>query len=576
MEILVEKGLRVAMRDGVELATDVYRPTVGGPFPTLVERIPYNKELYGMISGWLDVLRAAREGFAVVVQDTRGRYQSDGVFRPFADDGADGADTIAWAADQVWSTGSVGMFGSSYTGATQWLAAAEGPPALVTISAAITCSDYHDKWLYQGGAFRLGFALQWITSSLALGHLLRSTPADAERLSELLQMLDSMDTGFRHLPERDHPTLTAIAPYFADWLDHPERDDYWKGLSARGSTVTDIPVLNIGGWHDLFLGGTIDNYLAMRARTVEPDAARQRLIIGPWAHGATSGVFPERAFGVRAGLDGADIAGEQLAWFKEHLAGSPSATPRSPVRIFVMGPDVWRDELDWPLPDTEYVDYFLGSTDSARTSNGDGTLSTSTGSDTDSDSFVYNPADPVDTCGGATYLPGLFIGFNAGPRDQVRTEARQDVLCYTSEPLEKSLEVTGPVRAILHISSSAVDTDFTATLVDVSPQGRAELVCDGIVRCRYRASTTLPEFLEPGKLYEIEVDLVATAYVFAAGHRLRLDVSSSNFPKFDRNPNAAVPVADAGPADLAVATNTLWHSSSRPSRLVLPVIRRST
>ena len=163
-------------------------------------------------------------------------------------------------------------------------------------------------------------------------------------------------------------------------------------------------------------GGTIDNYLAMRARTVEPDAARQRLIIGPWAHGATSGVFPERAFGVRAGLDGADIAGEQLAWFKEHLAGSPSATPRSPVRIFVMGPDVWRDELDWPLPDTEYVNYFLGSTNGARTSNGDGTLSTSTGSDTDSDSFVYNPADPVDTCGGATYLPGLFIGFNAGPR----------------------------------------------------------------------------------------------------------------------------------------------------------------
>ena len=559
MELVVEKDLRVAMRDGVELATDVYRPAVGGPFPTLVERLPYNKELYGMISGWLDVLRAAREGFAVVVQDTRGRYQSGGTFRPFADEGADGADTVAWAAGQAWSTGSVGMFGSSYTGATQWLAAAERPPALATISVAITCSDFYDNWLYQGGAFRLGFALQWVASSLAFGELLRSASAEAERLAELLGMLDGMDDVFRTLPERDHPTLTAIAPYLTEWLDHPERDDYWVRLSARGPAVTDIPVLNIGGWHDLFLGGTIDNYLALRARTSQPDAQRQRLVIGPWAHGATSGVFPERAFGVQAGFDGADITGMQLGWFKEHLTDSRSATPLSPVRIFVMGPDVWRDEPDWPLPDAEYVDYFLGSSSDARTSSGDGTLSVSTGSAAVSDCFVYDPADPVMTCGGATFLPGLFIGANAGPRDQRRTEGRQDVLCYTSDPLDDSMEVTGPVRARLHVSSSAVDTDFTATLVDVYPEGQAELVCDGILRCRYRKSTTRPEFMEPGAVYEIEVGLVATAYVFAAGHRLRLDVSSSNFPKFDRNPNAAVPVADARPADLVVATNTVWH-----------------
>ncbi|SNX94601.1 hypothetical protein SAMN06893097_101398 [Geodermatophilus sabuli] len=575
LDVVVEKNLRVAMRDGVELATDVYRPAAGGPFPTLVERIPYNKELYGMISGWLDVLRATQEGFAVVVQDTRGRYQSGGTFRPFADEKADGGDTVAWAARQEWSTGSVGMFGSSYTGATQWLAAAERPPALAAMSAAITSSDYYENWLYQGGAFRLGFALQWVASSLALGELLRSASAEAERLADLQRMLDDMGAVFRRLPERDHPVLTAIAPYLSQWMDHPERDDYWARLSARGDAVTDIPVLNIGGWHDLFLGGTIDNYLALRARTAEPDARRQRLVIGPWAHGAASGVFPERAFGIQAGFDGADMTGVQLAWFKEHLAGSPSATSSSPVRIFVMGPDVWRDEPDWPLPDAEYVDYFLGSTGGARTSSGDGTLSTATGSEAVSDSFVYDPADPVMTCGGATFLPGLFIGANAGPRDQTRTEARPDVLCYTSQPLDRSMEVTGPVRARLYVSSSAVDTDFTATLVDVHPDGRPELVCDGIVRCRYRTSTTRPEFLDPGAVYEIEVDLVATAYVFAAGHRLRLDVSSSNFPKFDRNPNAAVPVADARPSDLVVATNTVWHDSTRPSRVVLPVVRRS-
>ena len=579
MNVVIEKNLMVAMRDGVELATDVYRPHGDGPFPTLVERIPYNKEIYGMISGWVDVLRAAREGFAVVVQDTRGRYQSGGNFRPFADEKADGADTVAWAAGQAWSTGSVGMFGSSYTGATQWLAAAERPPALATISAAVAGSENYDNWLYQGGALRLGFALQWVTSSLGMGELVRSASPDTKLIGRLLRMLDAMDDVFSTLPIRDHPVLTDIAPYLTEWLDHPERDDYWERLSARNTVVTNLPVLNIGGWYDLFLGGTLQNYLALRARSKDPDAHRQRLIIGPWAHGAASGVFPERSFGVRAGYDGSDVTGAQLDWFREHLADTPPETPSSPVRIFVMGPNVWRDEPDWPLPDTDYVDYFLGSVGAARTSNGGGTLSTSAGSDSEpasnSDSFVYDPADPVRTCGGATYLPGLFIGANAGPRDQTPTESRDDVLCYTSEPLNRPLEVTGPVRARLFVSSSAVDTDFTAALVDVDPAGRAELVCDGILRCRYRNSTTQPEFLDPGMVYEIEVDLVATAYVFAAGHRLRLDVSSSNFPKFDRNPNAAVPVADAGAGDVVVATNTVWHGSARPSRLVLPVIRRT-
>lgn len=576
MDLVIEKDLRVPMRDGIELATDVYRPASGGPFPTLIERIPYNKDVYALVSGWLDVLRAAREGFAVVVQDTRGRYQSGGTFRPFADEGADGYDTIAWAAGQPWSTGSVGMFGSSYTGATQWLAAAEKPPALTAVSPAITTSDYYDGWLYQGGANRLGFALYWATAALGMGELQRMESADAGRLEEMLRMLDGMDDVFGILPAHDHPTLSVIAPYFAEWLEHPERDDYWTGLSARSAAVTNIPVLNIGGWHDLFLGGTIDNYLALRARTSLPDAKHQRLVIGPWAHGATTGMFPERSFGVRAGLDGADITGVQLDWFKEHLAGVGAVpqTESSPVRIFVMGPNVWRDEQDWPLPDTEYVEYFIGSASGARTGSGDGTLSTVPGSTTVSDDFVYDPNDPVVTCGGATYLPGAFIGVNAGPRDQRLTEARQDVLCYTSEPLDGQLEVTGHVRARLYVSSSAVDTDFTAALVDVHPEGRAELVCDGILRCRYRRSTTSAEFLEPGVVYEIEVDLVATSYVFDIGHRLRLDISSSNFPKFDRNPNAAVSVAAAGREDMVVAQNTVWHDSARPSRLTLPVIRR--
>ena len=576
MNLVVEKNLMVAMRDGVELATDVYRPASGGPFPTLLERIPYNKESYGMISGWIDVLRAAREGFAVVVQDTRGRYGSGGTFRPFADEKADGADTIAWAAGQEWSSGRVGTFGSSYTGATQWLAASERPPALAAMSTAVTGSEEYDRWLYQGGAFQLGFALQWVTGTLALGELMRPQSADAERTAELLSMLDDMARVFGTVPVRDHPTLNAIAPYLTEWMDHPERDKYWSSRSARGPAVTEVAVLNIGGWHDLFLGGTIDNYLALRARTPQPDANRQRLVIGPWAHGAASGTFPERAFGVRAGFDGADIAGMQLAWFKQQLGGAEASTPQSPVRVFVMGPDEWRDELDWPLPDTEFVDYFLASNSDDRTIRVDGTLAIDAPHDlgSASDSFIYDPSDPVVTRGGATYLPGLFIGANSGPRDQAPTEARQDVLRFTTDALADPLEVIGPVRAVLHVSSSAVDTDFTVTLVDVGPDGKSELVCDGILRCRYRTSSTRPEFMEPGVVYEIEVDLIATAYVFPVGHRLRINISSSNFPRFDRNPNCAMPVADAGPADWVVATNTVWHDATRRSHVTLPLVER--
>lgn len=259
-----------------------------------------------------------------------------------------------------------------------------------------------------------------------------------------MRLLDDMDGAFRKLPERDQPLLTAMAPYLAERLEHPEHDEYWTSLSAGAPATTDIPVLNIGGWHDLFLGGTIDHYLGLRSRASRPDAQRQRLVIGPWAHGATSGVFPERAFGAQAGLDGADITGVQLAWFKAHLVGPPPTTEASAVRPFVMGPNAWRDEQDWPLPATEYVDFFLGSMSDARTSAGDGTLSTSAVWGAALDRFVYDPADPVTTGGGgATYLPGGFIGANAGPRDQAPTETPSDVLCYTGEPLEQPSEQTG-------------------------------------------------------------------------------------------------------------------------------------
>jgi putative CocE/NonD family hydrolase len=580
MNIIIEKNLGVPMRDGVSLATDVYRPETAGPSPTLVNRLPYNKELAGLVSFSFDVLRGVQAGYAVVVQDTRGRYGSDGTFNPFFDEAADGADTIAWAAAQPWSTGEVGMIGGSYFGATQWTAATQAPAALRAIAPMVTTDQYYESWAYQGGAFQLGFNLHWTLTSLALGEVARrmgSGAAKPEHFAELVAAADDNDDLYRRLPLRGRPELGDLAPYYDDWLDHPTYDDFWRATAPRESyDKIVVPALNMGGWYDLFLKGTIANYVGMKHDGGSDEArSRQRLVIGPWAHGAAAGWFPEQSFGLLSGTDGADLTGLELRWFDWLLKGEDTGIETDkPVRLFVMGANVWRDEDDWPLPGTNYVDYFLHSQGRANTAAGNGTLSTEVASDEPDDVYLYDPQDPVPTTGGGTFLPGLFIGANAGPRDQRAVEARPDVLCYTSEPLAADLEVIGPLQLVLHASSSAPDTDFTGKLVDVWPDGRAYNVADGILRARYRDSFSEPTLLEPERVYELVIDLVATAMVFAAGHRIRLEVSSSNFPRFDRNTNTGGVIATEDEVDLRQAVNRIHHGGAHPSRLVLPVIRR--
>lgn len=581
MSLVVEKNVMVGMRDGVKLATDVYRPDGSGPFPTIVQRLPYDKELPVLVNFCFDVLRAAQAGYAVVVQDTRGRFRSEGTFDAFSDEARDGADTIAWAAAQPWSTGAVGMTGGSYFGATQWLAATEAPDALRALAPFVTTDQYYEGWAYQGGAFQLGFNLHWSLSSLGFGELMRQVGTGAatlERVGRLVAAVDGNDELYRRLPLRDVPELDGLAPYYQDWLAHPSYDEFWKATAPRESyeRIT-VPALNMGGWYDLFLKGTLANYVGMKQRGGSDPARRlQRLVVGPWAHGPMSGWYPERSYGLMSGTDASDITGMQLRWFDTLLKGEDTGLDRDkPVRIFVMGANVWRDEDDWPLRDTQYVDYFLHSTGHAGTADGDGRLSPEAPGDERDDSYRYDPRDPVPTVGGPTFLPGLFIGANAGPRDQRAVEQRPDVLCYSTPPLEEPLEVTGPVELIVHVSSSAPDTDITAKLVDVHPDGRAESLCDGILRARYRNSLSEPEPLDPGRVYEVRVDLVATSNVFASGHRIRLDVSSSNFPRFDRNSNTGGVIAEETEADLRPATNRVHHSVDSPSRLVLPVIRRS-
>jgi uncharacterized protein len=578
MDLLIAKNFQVPMRDGVHLATDVYRPAADGRYPTIVNRLPYDKEL-PIVNFSFDTLRAAQSGYAVVVQDTRGRYQSEGTFTPFADEAADGADTIAWAAAQPWSTGEVGMVGGSYFGATQWLAATEAPPALRALAPFVTTDQYYESWAYQGGAFQLGFNLHWCLFSLGLGELLRqigSGSAKPERLAELIEAVDDNEALYRRLPLTDVPELDGLAAYYRDWLAHPAYDHYWKATAPRESwdRIT-VPALNMGGWYDLFLKGTIANYVGMKERGGSEQArALQRLVIGPWAHGPLTGWYPQRNFGVLSGTDGHDITGLQLRWFDQLLRGEEKGLEHDkPVQIFVMGADEWRDEDDWPLPGTEYVDWYLSSDGRANTAAGDGRLSPDGPVDSPEDLYLYDPRDPVPTVGGPTYLPGLFIGANAGPRDQREVERRHDVLSYTSEPLPEPLTVIGPVELVLHASSSALDTDFTAKLVDVAPDGTAHNLADGILRARYRDSLSEPVLLEPGTVYELRIDLVATANVFAAGHRIRLDVSSSNFPRFDRNTNTGGTIAEDGIDDVVQAVNRVHHTRAHPSRLVLPVIR---
>lgn len=581
MNLQIDKNRQVAMRDGVLLATDVYRPADGGPHPAIVMRLPYNKEQPVLLFLSGDVLRVAQAGYAIVVQDCRGTYQSGGAFNPYFQEAADGVDTIAWAAAQPWCSGVVGMMGASYYGATQWLAAAENPPALKAMAPFITTDQYHDKWTYQGGAFQLGFILQWSTATFAVGEVVRRLTGGQASLAELGQAIaaaDAVSSAYATLPVNAHPELADLAPYFADWLAHPDYDDYWTAIAPREhyGRIT-APALNFGGWYDLFLGGTLANYTGMKAGGGSPLArAHQRLVIGPWVHGYNGGVYPERNFGLMAHDGVADVTGMQIRWFDHWLKGIANGVPdEPPVRLFIMGRDQWRDEADWPLPDTRWERWYLHSGGRANTVNGDGSLSTTAPGTEPADRYDYDPRDPVPTVGGATFLPGLFVAANAGPRDQRAVEMRADVLCYTSAPLARDTEVTGPVTLVLHVTSSAVDTDFTGKLVDVHPDGQAIILTDGILRARYRESLSEPALMTPGQVYTLTLDLVATANLFKAGHRLRLEVSSSNFPRFDRNPNHGGVIATATAADFRVAANTVLHDAAHPSHLVLPMIERA-
>lgn len=379
------------------------------------------------------------------------------------------------------------------------------------------------------------------------------------------------------LPVADRDAVTRHLPWVGQVLAHPERDGFWQEVASidRCGDIT-VPALHVGGWYDVFIDETVRSYTTMR-RQGGSAAARdgQRLLIGPWSHadGTDLGTFPDRSFGPHSSIKAADVTGAHLRFFDRWVRGlADTGDAAHRVQIFVMGVDRWHDEADWPLPDTRCTDFFLSGEGLANTGGGDCVLTRDTVSVEAVDTFLYDPRRPVPSVGGTVLAaaPGTF----PGPADQAAVETREDVLCFTSAVLEQPVEVTGHITLVVHVSSSAPDTDFTGKLVDVHPDGRAILLCEGIRRTRHRTSLTDPEPLEPYTVYELTVDLSVTANVFLPGHRIRLEVSSSNFPRYDRNTNTGGTIATGADDDLAVAVNRVHHGPAHPSRLVLPLIER--
>jgi uncharacterized protein len=545
----VERDVAVPMRDGIVLRADLYLPETDRPVGAIVNRTPYDKSSPLIQLAAIEPERVVDAGFALVCQDVRGRFASEGEFYTFFCDVEDTYDTVEWTAAQHWCDGNVGMAGRSYAAAVQWLGAAEQPPHLKAISPIVTGSDFYNGWIYEGGAFQFGFNVFWIW--------LMSNPRGISKL----------DGVYKHLPLRTLPIDDlAWARLYAHWLAHSTDDHYWRSLAInRRYDKMQVPAFIIGGWYDVFIRGTLENYVGMRARGGSSESRAPRLLVGPWAHGSTYGPYPDHSFELFAPDDALDVADLQLRFFAHHLRGDANGLDdEPPVRLFVMGENRWRTEDDWPLARAKETLWHLRA---------DGRLSQEPPGDEAPDRFIYDPGDPAPTVGGPTSLPARMMKANSGPLDQSRLDERTDVLRYTSDPLDTPLEVTGPLSLRLHAATSALDTDFVAKLVDVAPDGTAIILTEGVLRTRFREGYGRELLLQPNDPVELRIDLGATSNVFLPGHRMRVLITSSSFPRFDRNTNTGRPLGVDGPDDLQVAEQTVFHDASRPSRLLVPVVR---
>ncbi|MBV9712474.1 MAG: CocE/NonD family hydrolase [Ktedonobacteraceae bacterium] len=581
-QVTIDFDVPARMRDGVVLRANVYRPVGEGKWPVLLTRLPYGKDL-PLGTAAMDPVQVARRGYVVVVQDTRGRFSSEGEWDPMRREILDGEDSVAWAAQLPYSTGNVGMYGISYFGFTQWAAAIQRPPALKAMIPVMTWNDPLNSVLFRNGALELGVSASWHLM-MGMDVLLRRYRGDPDprNLGSALYMLTKeMDAlagqGYWSMPLKEFGPLKRndVAPAFFESVNYPMDREHAAPLTILGrhEQVT-VPTLNVGGWYDIFLKDTIENFRIMRAQGSTPEARQSKLLIGPWAHGVFTNPIGEIDFGFASGAALIDLKIDfvslQVRWFDTFLKGIDTGMlNEAPIKLFVMGANIWRDENEWPLARAVETRYYLHSQGRANTLNGDGELSTSVPETEASDSYVYDPNRPVITHGGALLM---VPDFRPGSLDQRSVESREDVLVYSTPVLEQDVEVTGPVTVRLWAISSAPDTDFVARLVDIHPDGYAQNLTDGIIRARYRnfLQSGQEALIEPGKAYEYEIDLWATSNLFKKGHRIRLDVTSSNFPRWDRNPNTGHAFGED--SEVVVAQQTILHDAAHPSYVVLPLV----
>jgi hypothetical protein len=549
--VIRERNVPMKARDGETLMSDVYRPEAPGKYPVILSRTPYDKTGEGFGP------KAVENGYVFIVQDVRGRYTSGGEFYPLRHEKDDGYDAVEWAASLPYSNGKVGMYGLSYSAMTQLLAAVGAPPHLACIMPFVMASNVHEQWVYKGGAFSQALNQAWSTS-IAINVLQR-------RVSQnVMPSHWDMKKPLISFPMLDVGTAAGLADFYYDWLRHPDYDAYWKEWSIEEHySEIKVPSLHIGAWYDMFEEGPIRNFLGIRAKGGSEEARKgQHLLMEVGGHAGAGPVVGEVDFGKQSYVDTWDLA---LRWYDYIMKGRDNGIgSEAPIRVFLMGRNTWLDLQDWPAPGTKEVRYHLHSDGAANTAQGHGSLAEAKPGAEQPDRYTYDPKDPVPTTGGAGFGDATM---RQGPVDQRSVEGRRDVLVYTSAPAAKDITLLGPVSLDLFVSSSAVDTDFTGKLLDVGPDGTARNLTEGILRARYRNSRERAEFLKPGEPVRITVDLGSTAHVFLPGHSIRVEVSSSNFPRFDRNLNTGADIAGASGASIA-ATNTVLHDSDHPSALV--------
>lgn len=539
---------RMTMRDGTALSADVYLPPTGSTFPTLLCRTPYDNQMPYYVN-W--AAKFTEFGLAAVIQDCRGRYDSEGEWRPYLDEASDGYDTLAWLASQDWCNGHIGTFGYSYVGFTQILPLSLQPQG---VRAVLPIGNQEDNYghIWCDGVLQLEAAVNFF-------HLGRRTMQSASA------SLVDMDPVYRSIPLSRALDEIAECPPYLEFLAHPTLDEYWLRVSMKHRyPEVSVPALFVTGWYDNLVHEQFKLFTGWKKRSKTRESREYtKIIVGPWTHYEIGErIAGDADFGPNAELDLPELHRD---WYLQRLEGIRTGIDDDPpVRVFVMGRNEWRHEGEWPPSRVEVVPWYLSSAENAGSSQEDGALVDSPPPRRGSDEFVYDPLNPVPTLGGASQFWG-------GARDRRQIESREDVLVFTSHVLEEELEVIGEVTAVIYARTSGADTDFTATLVDVYPDGTAMIVCEGITRGRFRHGVDREVFMTPNRIEEIHISLWETAIVFPEGHRVRLEVSSSNFPRFNRNLNTSEGISEG--QSVVVAHQEIFHGTEFPSRLLLPMMR---